>query len=179
MLTQEQKLKMYTKALGLTAEDVVAIFKKRLTAAQLYANLRSGCKKVAVGSEIIVHGGHCSIHGANCVLFEDCKNFGCLRMEKYGEDSKNHRNPEDCRAIHSEIDAITRCARRGISTDKASIIITRYPCEACARAIIDAGITCVVYGRKQKISKETERMFDTAGVEVFWISDWEYEDTER
>lgn len=75
-----------------------------------YAERMSGCKKVAVGSIIKSSGGIISM-GANRVIPDLCIGRGCLRVEKYGDDSKSHRNPEDCRAIHSEIDAITSAAK--------------------------------------------------------------------
>ena len=48
--------------------------------------------------------------------------------------------------------------------------------EACARAIVDAGISRVYYGRAQSISDETAKIFYAYGVEVIHVSDWEEED---
>ena len=104
---------------------------------------------------------------------------GYAGIELYGEDSKNHRLPSDCRAVHSEIDAIAQAAKFGISTYRATIIVTRYPCEACARAILTAGIKTVYYGREQKISEETEKIFKSGNIKVYHINDWTYQDTTR
>lgn len=44
---------------------------------------------------------------------------------------------------HAERHAIFAAARRGIATAGARLTTTFFPCIDCARAIVDAGITCV------------------------------------
>lgn len=143
-----------------------------------YALVNSGCSKVVVGSAIssLPIPGCAGSWGANITLPVSCNEKGCMRVEKYGENSKLHRNPEDCRAVHSEIDAICKAARNGISTQGKTIFVTRYPCEACARAIVDAGIKRVVYGRKQKCSEETMNIFKSGNVAVYHMEDWDAPD---
>lgn len=152
-----------------------------LAMAQRYANEFSGCTKVTVGSVIVedVFTSSLSIYGANKSIPDHCKSSGCLRVEKYGENSKLHRNPDDCRAIHSEIDAISSAAKHGVSLKGKTIIVTRYPCEACARAIASSGIKRVIYGRKQEISDLTKQIFDFAGVSAIHIPEWDYDDEEN
>ena len=156
--------------------------KELLSNAQEYANKFSGCKKVSVGSILIPkksNKGTVFIYGSNRSLPASCRSIGCRRVALYGEDSKNHRLPSDCRAIHSEVDAITQAAKWGYSTSRATLVVTRYPCEACARAIVGAGIKTVYYGREQEISEETQKIFDAARVKVVHVNDWLYEDTRR
>lgn len=154
-------------------------WKGYLDMAQLYANNMSGCKKVAVGSAIVWEGQIVSL-GANRGVPDLCKTpRGCLRVEKYGEDSKSHRNPEDCRAIHSEIDAICSAACMGIPLAGSSVFVTRYPCEGCAKAIIAAGITQVYYGGTALISEQTANMFECFGVTCIHVSDWKEDDSDR
>ena len=141
-----------------------------------YAKHKTGCTKVAVGSCIVWQDTVIAM-GANRAVPDLCKYKGCLRVEKYGENSKAHRNPEDCRAIHSEVDAIGNAAKAGVSTVGATIYVTRYPCEACARLIIAAGIKRVVYGRNQSISDETRRMFESARVECYNCAEYQEDDT--
>jgi len=150
-----------------------------LNKAQEYADKESGCRKVAVGALIDPAKLKVSILGANISLPVSCRVKGCRRVDLYGEDSKNHRLPSDCRALHSEITALSEAARIGISTNGATMYVTRYPCEACARTMVNAGIKKVYYGREQVISEETKNIFSSAGVEVVHIADWTYDDTER
>ncbi len=49
------------------------------------------------------------------------------------------------RVVHAEMEAILSCARIGVSTVSASLYCTTFPCHNCAKHIIDAGITRVVY----------------------------------
>ena len=146
---------------------------KWLKLASQYARENSGCLKVAVGAVIVKDNKLISI-GANRTIPDFCKTSrGCLRVEKYGENSKLHRNPEDCRAIHSEIDAISTA---GQPLTGATIYVTRYPCEGCAKAIVAAGISKVIYGRNQKITPATEQILDSAGVDIHNYIRWQEED---
>lgn len=147
-----------------------------LDIAQLYADKTSGCLKVAVGSVIVKQDRMVSF-GANRAIPNVCKgHLGCLRVEKYGNDSKIHRNPEDCRAIHSEIDALSSIRE---SAEGATIYVTRYPCEGCAKAIISAGIKRVVYGGSTQISEMTQDMFDEFGIGCIWLPDWKEDLSDR
>lgn len=148
-----------------------------LDIADLYAKTMTGCKKVHVGSIIVSDDNRTILGiGANRAFPDLCKCRECLRVEKYGDNDKTHRGPADCRALHSEVDAICN----SISSVKgATIFVTRYPCEACARAIVAAGIREVVYGRQQKITEETQRIFDDAGVSVVWFKEWSAPDVEN
>ena len=49
------------------------------------------------------------------------------------------------RAVHAEMDALLSCARSGRSTRGATLLVTTFPCHNCARHIIAAGVTRVVY----------------------------------
>lgn len=149
-----------------------------LDTAYQYAQKMSGCNKVAVGSVITKEDSVISL-GANRAMPDLCKCRGCLRVEKYGDDSKSHRNPEDCRAIHSEIDAITSAAQNGISLDGATIYVTRYPCEACARAIVSSGIRHVIYGGTARISDQTQILFDDYDIDCVYISNWKEDNSDR
>lgn len=153
---------------------------KMLDKAVTHAREHSGCQKVQVGCVIYNPETHNKVYGTNRAIPNLCKTKrGCLRIEKYGDDSKNHRNPDDCRAIHSEIDAISRAARYGTRTHNSVAYVTRYPCEACARALLTAGISRVVYGGTAEISETTQQIFDTFGVLVEFAKDWKEDLTDR
>ena len=107
--------------------------------AQLEAR-EDGCTKVTVASLLECTSPDAVVLGRNHVFGHNCAKEGCNRIRLYGENSCNHRLPSDCMSIHSEVDAIANAARNGYSTKGATIYVTRYPCEACARAIIQAGI---------------------------------------
>lgn len=150
-----------------------------LNVALRYAEIVSGCTKVKVGCIIMKthEDGHLQVGlGANRVIGNTCTEKGCNRVRKYGDNDKTHRAPDDCLSLHSEIDAI--CGFHD-DTRGAEMFITRYPCEACARAIVAAGISKVVYAGKQRISSYTEDLFARAGVLVEQAEDFQPPDVEN
>lgn len=145
-----------------------------LSLASLYAKQNSGCLKVQVGSVITTADHKIISMGANRADRNLCVwNNSCYREEKHGTRSKIHRNPDDCRAIHSEIDAI--CSAQN-NLKGCIIYITRYPCEACARAIARAGIKTVVFGRDTYISEMTSDILSHDDVEIVHVNDYKEED---
>ena len=82
--------------------------------------------------------------------------------EKVG-DMYTTKNPW---VVHAERNAILNC--KGVRLDGATIYVTLFPCYECAKSIVQAGITKVVYLRmyKDEISvRITKEIFDAAGVE--------------
>ena len=149
-------------------------YMKALDKAQSYADACSTCAKVKVGSMIMTKE-KIPVFGANHGI-NNCISEGCRRIKLYGNASKEHRLPSDCDSIHSEVDAIGTAAKQGTRLQGATIYVTRYPCEACARAIAASGIKRVVYGRKEDISEYTERILRSSNVEVIKVEDWERDD---
>lgn len=137
------------------------------------AKKESHCTKAQVGARIVSPLRFNLVgEGFNYTMPDDCKMNGCHRMKVYGENSHLHRLPSDCYALHAEIAAIASAAcRSNKSTIGKVMFVTRYPCEACARAIVAAGIKKVVYGGVEEISPQTKRIFDKNEVEVIFILD--------
>lgn len=57
-----------------------------------------------------------------------------------------------CLAVHAEQNAISWAARNGVALEEAEIHVTHWPCLACARSIITAGITSVMYSEQYRDS---------------------------
>ena len=142
---------------------------------ELYAMAKeeSRCIKAQVGARIVSPRQLKTIaDGFNITMPDSCKTVGCHRKLVYGENSCEHRLPSDCYALHAEICAISMAAMKSNkSTISKTMIVTRYPCEACARAIVAAGITRVIYGGVEEISEQTEQIFSKNDVEVTFIPD--------
>ena len=70
---------------------------------------------------------------------------------------------------HSELNAILNY--RGGSLENAKIYVTLFPCNECAKAIIQAGITTVVCDDDKYATSASviasKRMFDAAGVRYY------------
>jgi dCMP deaminase len=71
-----------------------------------------------------------------------CIDVGCIREQLNIPSGTQH---ERCQAIHSEVNAILQCALHGISTKGAILYCTNQPCSICARIIINAGISRIIY----------------------------------
>ena len=69
------------------------------------------------------------------------------------------------RAIHAEANAIVWAARKGIPTEGAELFVTHMPCLNCARLIINAGISRVVYHLPYRLT-EGVSLLREAGVKV-------------
>jgi cytidine deaminase len=52
---------------------------------------------------------------------------------------------EFIRAVHAEVSALVSAAGRGISVTESTMYVTTFPCHECARNIIAAGVSRVVY----------------------------------
>lgn len=74
--------------------------------------------------------------------FAHCEKVGCLREEKRVPSGERH---ELCRGVHAEQNAIIQAAVFGVSVKGATMYITNYPCSVCAKIILNAGISEVVY----------------------------------
>lgn len=77
---------------------------------------------------------------------------------------------------HSELNAILNY--RGGSLDNAKMYVTLFPCNECAKAIIQAGIKTIVYDCDKYADTESviasKRMLNAAGVRYY-----QYQRTER
>lgn len=65
------------------------------------------------------------------------------------------------RATHAEMEALLSCARSGISTRGATLFSTTFPCHNCAKHIIAAGISRVVYVEPYPKSQAKELFKDS------------------
>lgn len=58
---------------------------------------------------------------------------------------------------HAERNAIYNCARMGIKTEGATIFVTLFPCDECARAIIQSGLKSIVFDKNIVVPELLER----------------------
>lgn len=112
----------------------------------------SYCKRRKVGavlakdSYIISVGYNGTIRGAKneCeTTCTACAGQGCLVCEYKGIVT----NPE---VLHAEANCLTAAMQHGISTTGCSLYVTTSPCIHCAKLIVQAGVTRVVYQEEYK-----------------------------
>lgn len=95
------------------------------------ASQRSPCTRLHVGS-VIVRDNRLISMGYNGFI------AGCAHISHV-------RDGHEQATIHSEINAIADCAKRGVSLDGAKIYITHYPCLNCFKTICSSGIVEIIY----------------------------------
>lgn len=72
--------------------------------------------------------------------------------------------------LHAEANAITKVARSNNSSQGSTLYVTASPCMECAKLIIQAGITRVVFNEMYRISDGLD-LLRRAGIECVHISD--------
>jgi dCMP deaminase len=75
------------------------------------------------------------------------------------------------RTAHAETNAIIQAARFGISTEGATLYCMMTPCYACAKNIINAGITRVVSEKDYHAGQRTKEIFKEAKVKYELLND--------
>ena len=116
------------------------------------AACRSPCQRLHVGS-VVVKDKRIVAMGYNGFL-PGCKHESHIR------------DGHEQATIHSEMNSITDCAKRGISMDKSSIYITHYPCLNCFKALCASGVTEIVYLDDYNNDPLVAKMADEAGVKI-------------
>ena len=104
---------------------------------------RSTCLRRHVGAIIVMEKRLLATgyNGAPSGL-RHCLETGCLR-EKMNIPSGERQ--EVCRGLHAEQNAIIQAAQYGVSIRGSMLYSTTQPCVTCAKMIMNAGITKVVY----------------------------------
>lgn len=137
------------------------------------ASLRSTCGSRRCGA-VIVRDKHdiASGYNGNPSGAPHCIDGGCPRFEarkngliKSGEYNDNF----PCDAFHAEHNAINQCLMEGVPTEGTVIYCTTFPCRACAKLILGAGIIKVYYqeGYPDDYSKS---YFHQYGIEVIKVA---------
>ena len=66
--------------------------------------------------------------------------------------------------IHSEVNAITDCAKRGTSLEDAKIYVTHYPCINCFRSIAACGIKEIIFLNDYKNNPIVQELANDASI---------------
>ena len=118
----------------------------------LLASQRSPCSRLHVGS-VIVQNNRLISMGYNGYI------PGAPHISRVQD---NHEQS----IIHSEINAISDCAKRGVSLNGSKIYITHYPCINCFRSIAACGINEVIYLEDYNNNPIVEELANDSGIEI-------------
>lgn len=126
-----------------------------LKMARIWAE-NSYCKRRQVGALIV----------KDKMIISDGYNGTPVGFENICEDENNVTKPY---VLHAEANAITKIARSGNNSDGATLYVTAAPCIECAKLIIQAGISRVIYSEEYRIEDGID-LLRRAGIKVKYIS---------
>lgn len=116
--------------------------------------------------------GACIVSNDNKILSMGYNGFpmGCSDDEfPWGKEDADPYNDKYFYVTHSELNAILNY--RGGSLEGSKLYVTLFPCNECAKAIIQAGIKTLVYGSDKYAdsasTRASKRMLDAAGVRYY------------
>lgn len=97
-----------------------------------------------------------------------CDEVGHMMAETI--DSNGNKSKHCIRTAHAEQNAIAQAALHGVSTEGATMYAKFVPCFACAKMIINAGITRVVAEKDYHDSNLTKEFFKQARVKLVTLT---------
>jgi len=101
-----------------------------------------------------------------------CAEVGCIRTRL---EIPSGERQELCRGVHAEQNAIIQAAVHGVALQDVTLYCTIQPCITCAKMLINANVTRIVYEGDYPDELATE-MLEAAGVElVKWLASKESE----
>lgn len=116
----------------------------------------SYCKRRKVGAILV----------KNKMIISDGYNGTPSGFENVCEDENNVTKPY---VLHAEANAITKVARSNNSSEGATLYVTASPCIECAKLIIQAGISRVVYADSYRLSDGIE-LLKRADIEIVSVN---------
>jgi len=127
---------------------------------------RSTCLRNQVGAlfvrnKRILSSGY---NGAPAGL-QHCDQVGCAR-----EGVASGTRHELCRAVHAEQNAIIQAALHGVSIEGSTLYCTHQPCILCAKMMINARVSRVVYNWSYPDGTALE-FLSQAGIEVLQLTE--------
>ncbi len=124
---------------------------------------RSTCLRRKVGA-LLVSNHHILTTGYNGAPqgLPHCAKVGCLR-ERMAIPSGERQ--ELCRGLHAEQNAIIQAAVHGVALNNVTCYSTTQPCITCAKMLINANVTRIVYEGDYPDELATQ-MLEAAGIEL-------------
>lgn len=128
---------------------------KRYMRMALIWSENSYCKRRQVGALLV----------KDKMIISDGYNGTPSGFENVCEDKNNVTKPY---VLHAEANAITKVARSNNSSEGATLYVTSSPCIECAKLIIKAGISRVVYADSYRL-REGSELLKRAQIEIVCV----------
>jgi dCMP deaminase len=118
----------------------------------LLGSQRSPCQRLHVGS-VVVKDNRLISMGYNGFI------QGAPHISRL-------KNEHEQSVIHSEVNALSDCAKRGVSLLNANIYVTHYPCINCFRSIAACGIKEVIYLLDYKNDEIVKQLAEDSDIKI-------------
>jgi len=128
---------------------------------------RSNCLRQSVGA-VLVQGKHIIATGYNGTPagIKNCFDGGCERcLHRHKNVLKKNERKDLCICIHAEQNAILQSAFHGARSKGAVLYSTIAPCAQCAKTLINAGISKVIFEENHS-DDEGLKLLKKAGITV-------------
>lgn len=113
---------------------------------------RSSCSRLKVGC-VLVKDNRIISQGYNGFL-PGCPHISIVRDE------------HEQATIHAEQNAITDCAKRGVSCNDSTAYITHYPCLNCCKLLLASGIKKIYYLEDYKNDSLVQEFMNQCNVQI-------------
>jgi dCMP deaminase len=120
-----------------------------------WANL-SYCKRAKVGTLIVKDG----------MIISDGFNGSPTGLPNECEDCDNNTH---WYVLHSEANAILKCAKNGVSCKDATIYLTHSPCKECSKLIYQSKIKRLVYNFDYRDTNGIDFLRES-GLEIYFLN---------
>lgn len=120
--------------------------------------LRRGVGALLIRDRRILATGYNGAPGG----LEHCIAVGCIREEMQVPSGERH---ELCRGLHAEQNAIIQAALHGTSVRDASLYVTHQPCVVCAKMLVNARISEIVFSGEYP-DQLSQSILDEAGIRL-------------
>ncbi len=135
-------------------EKQLLLDKRYMQMAMIWAE-NSYCQRRKVGAILV----------KDKMIISDGFNGTPAGFENVCEDEHDHTLPY---VLHAEANAITKVACSNNSSKNSTLYVTSSPCIECAKLIIQAGITRVVYAEKYRL-EDGLQLLGKAGIRVDFL----------
>ena len=119
------------------------------------ASCRSPCARLKVGSVIVKNNRLISM-GYNGYI------PGAPHISRIEDDHEQS-------IVHSEVNALSDCAKRGVSLEFSKIYVTHYPCINCFKSIAACGIKEVIYLEDYNNNPIVQELADDSSIIIIKI----------
>ncbi len=133
------------------SEKQLNLDKRYLEMARIWSE-NSYCKRRRVGALLI----------KNKMIISDGYNGTPSGFENVCEDENNKTKAY---VLHAEANAITKVAKSNNSSENSTLYVTTSPCVECAKLIIQAGITRVVFTERYRLD-EGIKLLERANIQI-------------